>query len=81
MVEACIKQQWSPEQAAGWLRRKRQLSISHETIYRHIWRDRKKGGLLYLTHVVLLSSNGAPSRRSGRSDAVVPELLSVLQPN
>ena len=48
MVEACIKQQWSPEQAAGWLRRKRQLSISHETIYRYIWRDRKKGGGLYL---------------------------------
>jgi IS30 family transposase len=48
LVEACIKQQWSPEQAAGWLRRKRQLSISHETIYRHIWRDRKTGGSLYL---------------------------------
>jgi len=48
MVEACIKQQWSPEQAAGWLRRQRQLSISHETIYRHIWRDRKQGGGLYL---------------------------------
>ena len=48
LVKACIKQQWSPEQAAGWLRRKRQLSISHETIYRHIWRDRKQGGRLYL---------------------------------
>ena len=24
------------------------LSISHETIYRHIWRDRKRGGRLYL---------------------------------
>jgi IS30 family transposase len=46
-VEACIKQQWSPEQAAGWLRHKRRLSISHETIYRHIWRDRKRGGDLY----------------------------------
>ena len=48
IVDACIKQQWSPEQAAGWLRRKRQLSISHETIYRHIWRDRRQGGRLYL---------------------------------
>ena len=48
LVEACIKQQWSPEQAAGWLRRRRRLSISHETIYRHIWRDRKQGGALYL---------------------------------
>jgi IS30 family transposase len=47
LVEACIKQQWSPEQAAGWLRRNRQLSISHETIYRHIWRDRKRGGSLH----------------------------------
>ena len=33
---------------AGWLRRKARLSISHETIYRHIWRDRKRGGRLYL---------------------------------
>ena len=48
MVEACLRQQWSPEQAAGWLRRKARLSISHETIYRHIWRDRKRGGHLYL---------------------------------
>ncbi len=48
MVEACLSEQWSPEQASGWLRRKRQLSISHETIYRHIWRDRKQGGSLYL---------------------------------
>ena len=44
VVEACLRQQWSPEQAAGWLRRKARLSISHETIYRH----RKRGGRLYL---------------------------------
>jgi IS30 family transposase len=48
VVEACLRQQWSPEQTSGWLRRKRELSISHETIYRHIWRDRRQGGGLYL---------------------------------
>ncbi len=48
MVEACLRQQWSPEQASGWLRRKRQLSISYETIYRYVWADRKQGGGLYL---------------------------------
>ena len=48
LVEACLRQQWSPEQASGWLRRRGQLSISHETIYRHIWLDRKQGGGLYL---------------------------------
>ena len=47
MVEACLRQQWSPEQTAGWLRRT-ELSISHETIYRYIWRDRRQGGGLYL---------------------------------
>ena len=30
------------------MRRKGQLSISHETIYRYIWKDRRKGGALYL---------------------------------
>ena len=43
-----LKQQWSPEQISGWLRRRGRLSISHETIYRYIWRDRKRGGRLYL---------------------------------
>ena len=66
MVEACIKQQWSPEQAAGWLRRKRQLSISHETIYRHIWRDRKKGGGLYL-HL-----RCSPKQRRNGTVATIP---------
>ena len=46
--QACLRQQWSPEQTAGWLRRKAQLSISHGTIYRYVWRDRKQGGSLYL---------------------------------
>lgn len=66
LVEACIKQQWSPEQAAGWLRRTRQLSISHETIYRHIWRDRKQGGSLYLH---LRCSPKQRRKRYGRYDS------------
>lgn len=46
-VEALIHEQWSPEQIAGYLRRHRRLCISHETIYRHIWRDRRAGGTLF----------------------------------
>jgi transposase, IS30 family len=38
---------WSPEQIAGTLRVQRQLRISHETIYRHIWRDIRRGGHLH----------------------------------
>ena len=47
-VEALVRQDWSPEQVAGWLRRQRLLAISHETIYRYIWADKRQGGRLYL---------------------------------
>jgi len=35
---------------AGRLRRDRLLQISHETIYRYIWADKRDGGCLY-THL------------------------------
>jgi len=46
-VERLIARRWSPEQISGFLRRHQQLRISHETIYRHIWRDRRRGGSLH----------------------------------
>jgi len=42
-----IKDRWSPEQVANRLREKGVLRISHETIYRYIWADKKKGGSVY----------------------------------
>ena len=42
-----MREDWSPEQVAGWLQRHGRLSISHETIYRYIWQDRERGGSLY----------------------------------
>jgi IS30 family transposase len=49
LIDALLRRQWSPEQVAGYLARHELLSISHETIYRHVWRDKRRGGLLY-TH-------------------------------
>lgn len=49
-VEALLAERWSPEQIAGRLALERSLSISHETIYRHVWRDKKAGGHLH-THL------------------------------
>lgn len=49
-VDELLCRQWSPEQVAGHLCRLGHLAISHETIYRHIWRDKRAGGLLY-THL------------------------------
>ena len=49
-VEELLCRQWSPEQVSGHLARLGLLCISHETIYRHVWRDKRAGGLLY-THL------------------------------
>src|SRR5918993_303872 len=50
LVDELLCRQWSPEQVSGHLARTGLLSISHETIYRHVWRDKRAGGLLY-THL------------------------------
>jgi transposase, IS30 family len=49
-IQALLREDWSPEQVAGWLRRHGELAISHATIYRFIWADKRAGGLLY-THL------------------------------
>jgi IS30 family transposase len=48
LVDRLIREeQWSPDQVSGELRRRGWLRISHETIYRYVWRDKAQGGLLY----------------------------------
>lgn len=47
LVENKLHEKWSPEQISGWLFDEGN-SLSHETIYRHIWEDKKKQGALYL---------------------------------
>jgi IS30 family transposase len=63
IVDELLCRHWSPEQVAGYLRRTGQLAISHETIYRHVWRDKREGGLLH-THL-----RGARKRRRKRYGA------------
>jgi IS30 family transposase len=43
-VERYLCLDWSPEQVAGFLRAEHILSISHETIYVHVWHDKTNGG-------------------------------------
>lgn len=40
-VEGYLREQWSPEQIAS------EVAMSHETIYRHVYADKAKGGDLY----------------------------------
>src|SRR5918993_3174432 len=63
LIDGLLCRQWSPEQVAGYLARSGQLSISHETISRHVWRDKREGGTLH-THL-----RGARKRRRKRYGA------------
>ena len=47
VVDRLLKKEWSPEQIAGRLLKDGTLSISHETIYVHVWNDKAAGGSLY----------------------------------
>jgi transposase, IS30 family len=46
-IQALVREDWSPEQIAGRLRLDQELAISHETIYRYLWKDKHEGGTLY----------------------------------
>ena len=60
------REEWSPEQVSGHLGRSKALAISHETIYRHVWRDLKAGGTL---HVHLRCARKQCRKRYGRYDS------------
>ena len=47
LVDDLLREDFSPEQMSGYLRRTGELSISYETIYRHIIDNRRRGGRLY----------------------------------
>ena len=42
--------QWSPEQTSAWMAKEGHGSVSHETIYQHVYRDKEQGGDLH-THL------------------------------
>jgi IS30 family transposase len=47
LINHYIRLDFSPEQVSGYLFREHSLQISHETIYKHIYADKKAGGTLY----------------------------------
>lgn len=66
LVETWLREDFSPEQVSGWLRRFRLLRISHETIYRHVWTDKSRDGTL---HRHLRCAQKKRRKRYGRYDS------------
>jgi IS30 family transposase len=46
-VEKLLRQEWSPEQISGRLKKEQKICISHEWIYQHVLADKGAGGDLY----------------------------------
>ena len=66
LVTRRLQRLWSPEQIAGRLRREGRLRISHETIYRYIWADKRHGGTL---HTYLRCAQKQRRKRYGAYDS------------
>lgn len=64
ITEMLEKTQSSPQQIAGRLRKNNELNISHESIYRYIWTDKRAGGNLFLH---LRHKAKKYNKRSGKS--------------
>lgn len=64
-IEDKLRLQWSPEQISGWLRRHSNKFVSHESIYRHAWKDKQAGGYLYKE----LRHHGKKYNKRGRGKA------------
>jgi len=47
LVDVRIKQDWSPEQISGRLFMEQGISVSHESIYLHIYQNKRHGGDLH----------------------------------
>lgn len=66
LIEDKLRLQWSPEQISGWMKlHYGDKAVSHETIYRHVWKDKRQGGYLYKE----LRHHGKKYNKRGRGKA------------
>ena len=47
LIESKLREEWSPEQVSGWMKRNKDIQVSHEWIYLYILDDKRAGGNLY----------------------------------
>jgi len=75
LVEALIRDEWSPEQVVGRVEMEQGVSISHEWIYQYVYADKHSGGDLYRSlrcQKVRRKRYGAYSRRG-----MIPNQVSI----
>ena len=76
--EKLTHEQWSPDQISGWLKKQGRPSVSHERIYRHIWKDKRNGGELWRC---LRHSGKKYNRRKGKNSGrgLIPGRVDIAE--
>ena len=46
-IDDQLRQEWSPEQISGWMKKNTDTTVSHEWIYQHVYLDKRSGGDLH----------------------------------
>ena len=75
-VFSLVREKWSPEQISGYLKVQREMSISAETIYRYLRRDKQARGPLW-NHTRGMSKFGRKRYRSKDSRGVLAGKRSI----
>lgn len=75
-VKRLIQEEWSPEQISGWLKINDNTSISHESIYQYILRDKEDGGDLYL-HLRCKRKRKKRYGSNPRNRGLIPNRVSI----
>lgn len=75
-VNQLLIQRLSPEQVCGYLAKHYQISLHHETIYRHLRQDKARGGKLY-TYMRILPKPYRKKRGSVWSKGKVPDRVGI----
>jgi len=77
-VEDKLREDLSPEQISGWLKKHHKPSVSHERIYQHVWEDQAQGGDL---HTHLRHAHKKYRKRYGKRDrrGTIPDRVGIEQ--
>jgi len=78
MVEDKLAKKYSPDQIVGVAKKEGVACVSHERIYQHIWKDKRKKGNLY-DH---LRTKGKRDRKRGAakdSRGIIPDRVDISQ--
>ena len=81
-VNRKVQEDWSPEEISGRLSidfpDKKEMRISHETVYQWIYRDAGNGGTLY-THLRCRHKKRRKQRRYGSGRGLIPGRVSISE--